>query len=72
MDTKHTPTVATVRHRFSVWVDVPAKSGDGWSKFPDYSAEEIGRAIRRALHANGLDAVVEHADTEPVKEPAHV
>ena len=61
------PTDALVRHRFQVWIDVPAVSGDGWSKYPDYSAAELGRAIRRALHA-GLEyeAVVEHADTEPL------
>jgi hypothetical protein len=57
-----------VRHRFNVWIDVPAVSGDGWNKYPDYSAEEIGRAIRRALYMD-IDlakAVVEHGETAPV------
>ena len=62
-----------VRHRFNVWIDVPEKSGDGWSRYPDYSAEEIGRALRRALHgALEFDAVVEHADTVTVDEYAAV
>jgi hypothetical protein len=57
------------RHRFHVWVDVPVKSGDGWSQYPDYSAEEIGRALRRALHHHlEFDAVVEHADSAIVDE----
>jgi hypothetical protein len=58
-----------VSHRFSVWVEVPAQSGDGWSKYPDYSQEEIGRALRRALHDRlEFDAIVEHAETSYVKE----
>ncbi len=64
--------VAMVRHRFTVWIDVPAVSGDGWSQYPDYSAEETGRRLRRALaDYGGLDiaeAVVEHADTTEVKK----
>ena len=58
-----------VRHRFNVWVDLPAISGDGWNRYPDYSAEETGRAIRRALHASGFDeptCIVEHGETTPV------
>jgi len=47
-----------VRHTYTVTVDVPAVSGDGWGKYPDYSAEEIGRLLRRAIHAN-----TEHAHT---------
>lgn len=54
----------TVIHRYNVWVTVPAKSGDGWSKYPDFSQEEIGRAIRRALHAGlEVEATVEFAET---------
>ncbi len=64
--------IAMVRHRFTVWIDVPAVSGDGWSQYPDYSAEETGRRLRRALaDYGGLDiaeAVVEHADTTEVKK----
>ncbi len=61
----------TVRHRFTVLVEVPAVSGDGWSKYPDYSADEVGRAIRRALHYScEYIAVVEHADTVPVVKQA--
>jgi hypothetical protein len=52
-----------VRHRFNVWVDVPSKSGDGWSKYPDYSSDEVGRQIRRSFHVNGIDAVVELGET---------
>lgn len=64
-----TPLIQTVRHRFNVWVDVPAKSGDGWSKYPDYSAEEVGRMLRRALHDRlEFDAVVEHGETSAVEE----
>jgi hypothetical protein len=56
-----------VRHRFNVWVEVPAKSGDGWNHYPDYSADEIGRALRRALHDRlEFDAVVEHGETKEV------
>ncbi len=55
---------AMVRHRFNVWIDVPAVSGDGWSKYPDYSAKETGRRLRRALHAAGVEATVEHGETE--------
>lgn len=40
---------AKVRHTYTVTLDVPARSGDGWSPYPDYSADEIGRALRRAL-----------------------
>ncbi len=57
----------TTRHRFNVWVDVPAKSGDGWNQYPDYSAAEIGRMLRRSLHASlTFDFVVEHGDSAPV------
>ncbi len=57
------------RHRFSVWVEVPAKSGDGWSQYPDYSPEEVGRMLRRALHHSlEFDAVVEHASTELLED----
>jgi hypothetical protein len=42
----------TVTHRYTVWLDVPAVSGDGWSRYPDYSADEIGRLLRRAIHSN--------------------
>ncbi len=38
-----------VKHVYTVEIIVPAVSGDGWSKYPDYSAEETARAIRRAL-----------------------
>jgi hypothetical protein len=62
-------TESLTRHRYNVWIDVPTKSGDGWNKYPDYSAEEIGRALRRALHAAlEFEAVVEHADSEQVAE----
>lgn len=58
-----------VSHRFNVWVDVPAVSGDGWSPYPDYSSAEIGRALRRALHDRlEFDAVVEHIETTEVTE----
>jgi len=58
-----------VRHRYSVWIDVPAVSGDGWNRYPDYSQEEVGRALRRALHDRlEFDAVVEHAETTEVPE----
>ena len=62
--------VAMVRHRFTVWIDVPAVSGDGWSKYPDYSAAEVARQIRRLFHDNGWDdsVAVEHADTTEVKK----
>ncbi len=60
-------TIAMVRQRFTVWVDLPAVSGDGWSKYPDYSAEETARVIRRALHDAGVHADVEHADTTEVQ-----
>ena len=49
-------SVKTVTHRFNVWITVPAVSGDGWSKYPDYSADEMGRMIRRAIyHESGID-----------------
>jgi hypothetical protein len=58
-----------IRHRFNIWVDVPAVYGDGWSKYPDYSAGEVGRMLRRALHDRfELKAVVEHADSVTVDE----
>ena len=58
-------SVKTVTHRFNVWITVPAVSGDGWSKYPDYSAAEIGRMLRRAVANAGFDdyVEVEHADT---------
>lgn len=58
--------VAMVRHRFTVWIDVPAVSGDGWNEKPDYSSAEVGREVRRALHDAGIHADVEHADTTEV------
>lgn len=64
-----TKPVAMVRHRFNVWVDVPAVSGDGWAKYPDYSAEDIGRQMRRVFHDNGWEdrlVVVEHGETVEV------
>lgn len=58
-----------VVHRFNVWVEVPAVSGDGWNKYPDYSAAEVGRLLRRALHDRlEFDAIVEHGETEDVPE----
>ena len=63
-------TIAMVRQRFTVWVDLPAVSGDGWSTYPDYSAEETARRLRRILHSAGMHADLEHADTTPVVEPA--
>jgi len=39
-----------VKQHFNVTVSVPAVSGDGWSKYPDYSLEETARVLRRALH----------------------
>lgn len=62
--------IAMVRHRFTVWIDVPAVSGDGWSQYPDYSAEEVARQMRRLFHDNGWDdsVAVEHADTTEVKK----
>jgi hypothetical protein len=60
----------TITHRYLVSVIVPAQSGDGWSKYPDYSAEEIGRALRRALHESfdkQYDTVVELADAKDLK-----
>ncbi len=57
------------RHLFHVWVDVPEKSGDGWNRYPDYSAEEMARAVRRALHDQlEFPATVEHSSTEKVEE----
>jgi hypothetical protein len=66
------PAPKMVTHRFNVWIDVPAVSGDGWSKYPDYSGEEIARAIRRALH-DGLEykADVEFSDTTPLAQGRH-
>ena len=61
------PPEPMIRHRYNVWVDVPAQSVDGWSKYPDYSADEIGRMVRRALHDySALTVVVEHADSAPL------
>ena len=58
-----------VTHRYTVWVDVPAVSGDGWSKYPDYSAEEIARLLRRAIHANTEHThCVEHAGTHEAQD----
>jgi hypothetical protein len=58
-----------VRHRYSVWIDVPAVSGDGWNRYPDYSQEEVGMMLRRALHDRlEFDAIVEHAETTEVPE----
>jgi hypothetical protein len=56
----------TVTHRFNVWITVPAVSGDGWGKYPDYSADELGRWIRRCLntHSRDVSIEVEHADTD--------
>lgn len=48
------PSTVTVRHRFSVWIDVPAASGDGWNRYPDYSAEEVARASPRAARSPGV------------------
>ena len=47
-----------VKHIYLLEIIVPAVSGDGWSKYPDYSAEEIGRATRRALHNSIEGAIV--------------
>jgi len=60
-----------VKHVYRVSVEVPAVSGDGWNKYPDYSQEEIGRLIRRALFNYGpqLLATVDFEKTESVKEP---
>ena len=64
-----TDTVRVARHRFMVEVTVPAKSGDGWSQYPDYSAEEIGRALRRALHDRlEFDATTEFYSTTEGEE----
>ncbi len=57
-----------VRHRFNVWIDVPAESGDGWHKYPDYSAAEIGRELRGALRSSMQYVVeVEHGETTDIK-----
>ena len=60
-------SVKTVTHRFNVWITVPAVSGDGWSKYPDYSAAEMGRLLRRIIHtgdcADPSSWAVEHAET---------
>ncbi len=58
-----------VKHIYTLEVIVPAVSGDGWSKYPDYSAEEIGCATRRALHnaiEGALVTAVTFAQTEKV------
>ncbi len=59
----------TVTHRFNVWITAPAVSGDGWSQYPDYSAAETGRLLRRILDAaidtHNYGVVVEHGDTVP-------
>jgi len=58
-----------VRHTYTVTVDVPARSGDGWHKYPDYSADEIGRLMRRTFHDTGTVSLgattVTHVSTEP-------
>ena len=62
-------TMKMVTHRYTFWIDVPAISGDGWNSHPDYSAAEIGRALRRAIHANIEHThCVEHADTTERKD----
>lgn len=69
--------VKMVRHTYTVTLDVPARSGDGWSKYPDHSADEYGRMLRRALPAwtwslpysgESFDIVstVNHVTTEPI------
>ncbi len=60
-----------ITHRFIVSVDVPAKSGDGWNQYPDYSSEEVGRMLRRALHDRlelELGAMVEYLDSRKVDQ----
>ena len=58
-----------MRHRYSVWIDVSAESGDGWSRYPDYSQAEVTRMLCRALHKSlEFDAVVEHAETVEIEE----
>lgn len=54
-----------VTHHYAVSVLVPAVSGDGWNRYPDYSADETARALRRATQyavENGL-VTVEHVKT---------
>jgi hypothetical protein len=59
----------TVTHLFNVWVTVPAVSGDGWSKYPEYDHQAVARSLRRVLHNSQWDgpfwesAEVEHAET---------
>jgi len=58
-----------VRHRFTVWVGAPATSGDGWSPYPDYSADDVTRMLRRVLFDRmALDTRVEYVSTEAVPE----
>ena len=57
-----------VRHRYTVDVLVPAVSGDGWSKYPDYSADEVGRLLRRMLESVEYRMNVAHVDTTEVPE----
>lgn len=64
----HTPKPAMVRHTYTVTIDVPARSGDGWNRYPDYSADEIGRLLRRAIHAHTEHAhTVTPVSTEPIR-----
>mgnify|MGYP001611460082 CR=1 FL=1 len=63
--------IKMVRHRFTVWVDVPAISGDEWSQYPDYTAEEVGRRLRASVRELSFDRWgVEHRDTAAVSEGA--
>jgi len=69
MSEKEIVESTAVRHHFTVTVTVPAKSGDGWSRFPDYSADEVGRMLRRALYDRlEFDDTVEWQKTEEVEE----
>lgn len=57
-------TEPLVHHHYTITVDVPAKSGDGWSPYPDYSADNVGLIIRRALHQYmEFNTVVKHTET---------